>query len=141
MNQRTPGLRIGFLRDQRRISEAELGRLVGLQEQTIVSIERGTKPIEELTRSFVDRIAEVLGVSPDYILEENAPSEKETHEALLDLRKEGLIEDEDECLRLDELAIKTMRLRSNARIPLSRSELLRLLEVIRGSDGYQLRLE
>lgn len=141
MNQRTPGLRISFLRDQLRISEAELGRLVGLEEQAIVSIERGTKPIEELSRFFVERIAKVLGVSPNYLLEENLHSEKETREALFDLRREGLIESEDERLRLDELAIKTMRLRSNTRVPLSRSDLLRLLEVIRGSDGYQLRLE
>lgn len=136
MYEETPGKRIRAKRDQLGISQAELAHSVGLVEQAINRIEVGTIPINRLTDSELDDIATKLQTTTEYILHGGLHSERSTREELLKMRKEGIIHSDEELKRLDKLAAESIRLRNNARIPLSRDDLLNLLEVMRGADGY-----
>ena len=47
----------------------------------------------------------------------------------------GILRNVKELVALQELTEESVRMRSNANIPLSEEELLILLEIIRGADG------
>ena len=143
MYGKAPGHRIRFLRDKCGLTEAELGRLVGLSERKINHIERGTESIANIDRSCLPRMAEVLNTTAVYILEGEIqgelPSEQSTHYELMRMREEGLFHNDEEFHRLTDLAMHSIRQRNDENIPLSRSDLEYLLNVIiRGGDGYQL---
>ena len=136
MGPQTPGARIRGIREQRRISQASLGEAVDLSARTINRIEAGTIPIGTVERSKLEKIAITLGVTAEHIIHGEMTSEQLTRNELLRMRREGLIRSDDELRRLEELAIQSIRQRNNARIPLTRVELLALAEVVRGTDGY-----
>ena len=113
--------------------------MVGLTERAINQIEVGTLNIDTFTDYHLPLIAQALDTTVKYILEGALNSERSTSEELALMRKERLIRSDDELKRVDEVAMETIRQRNNANIPLNRLELLALLEVIRGSEGHQLR--
>ena len=135
MYEETPGLRIREKREQLGISQAQLASLVGLNPRAINRIEVGILRINMID-DYLPQIAAELKTTVDYIKDGELHSERSTREEMLRIRQEGLIRSDEELKRLDEFATQSLRQRNNARIPLSRAELLVLLEVIRGSDGY-----
>lgn len=136
MDNEIPGHRIRAKRDALRMSQAELGRLVGLTGRAINRIEAGLMPIAMIEDSYLPEIAGRLGITVEYIQGGELQSERSTRDELLRMRAESEIRSDDELRRLDELAAESIRQRNNAKIPLNRAELLALLEVIRGTDGY-----
>lgn len=133
---KTPGLRIRHLRTQCDLTQSRLGSIVGLTERTINRIEVGIEPIERFQDSYLILIAKELGTTVESILEGSLPSEETTRGEIKKLWKERLIKSEYELSSLEEVATVTLRQRNNANIPLSRLDLMALLEAIRGSDGY-----
>ena len=136
MHGKTPGLRIRHLRTQCGLTQSRLGSLVGLTERTINRIEVGIEPIERFQDSYLILIAKELGTTVESILEGNLPSEESTSGEIKKMWEEHLIWSEYELRSLEEVATVTLRQRNNANIPLSRLDLMALLEAIRGSDGY-----
>lgn len=136
MYDETPGHRIRAKRVQLGISQAKLGSLVGLTERAINSIEVGTMPTTMIDDSYLPRIAVELRMTMEQVLHGELRSEASTREELLRMREEGIICSDDELKRLDEFAMESIRQRNNANIPPSRVELVALLEVIRGADGF-----
>ena len=136
MDSETPGHRIRARRDKLGITQYELGRLVGLTEQAINRIEVGILPIAMFDDPYLPAIAAELGTTVDYILHGELHSERSTRDEMQRMRTEGLIRSHQELKGLDELAMGSLRQRNNFKIPLSRADLLALLEVMRGSDGY-----
>ena len=134
--QQTPGDRIRAKRLELGISQAKLAKLVGLTEREINKIEVGTRPIATIADSYLPKIAIHLGITAEHILSGELHSERSTREELLKMRREGVIRSEEELESLDKFAMGSIRQRNNAKIPLSRAELLMLLEVMRGADGY-----
>ena len=136
MDSETPGHRIRARRDKLGITQYELGRLVGLTEQAINKIEVGTMAVTMIDDSYLPTIADALGTSVDYIINGELHSERSTREETLRMRSEGLIWSDQELKGLSKTAMGLLRLRKHANIPLSRAELLALIEVMRGADGY-----
>ena len=135
MDNETPGHRIRAKRDELGISPAELGRSVGLTEQAITKIEVGIHSMG-MVEDYLPKIADRLGTTVEYIQSGELRSERATRDEMMRMRTEGLLRSDDELRRLDQLASGSIRQRNNANIPLNRAELLALLEVIRGTDGY-----
>ena len=138
MHLDTPGRRIRAKRDEMGLGQVELARLVGLTEGAINKIEVGTMAIGIIGSARLQEIADKLKTTAEYIRHGEFRSETSTREELLKMRQEGMISDE-ELERLDKLAKESIRLRNNAKIPLNRNELVALLEVVRGADGYWMR--
>ena len=84
---------------------------------------------------YIPKIAEVLETTEESLLNGELHSQRLTREELYQLRKEGIIRSDDELSLIEELATDTIKKRRNANIPLSRDELLILIEVMRGADG------
>ncbi len=137
MDAETPGSRIRVKRDLTRISPAELARLVDLNELAISRIEAGTMDIAIIGRERLRKIAAQLETTVEYILYGELQSDRLTREEIIKMRNEGVVSSDEELTRITELAYGSIRQRNNANIPLTRVELVALLEVIRGSDGYQ----
>ena len=135
MDGETLGNRIRARRENLGITQAKLASLVGLTARAINQIEVGI-----LTRSFMadhlPRIAVELGTTTEVLLQGESQSERATSKELERMREEGIIRGAEELEGLRELSTESIRKRSNANIPLSREELLILLEVMRGADGY-----
>lgn len=136
MEDETAGRRIRAERDKLGITQHELGRLVGLTEQAINKIEVGTMPVTMIDDSYLPAIADALGTTVNYIMNGELHSERSTREEMQRMRSEGLIWSDQELKGLNELAMGSLRQRNNFNIPLNRADLLALLEVIRGADGY-----
>ena len=117
------------------MTQAELGNKVGLSARAINRFELGVMPITQIDDSYLYAIAQALGTTTQHLLDGELHSEKATRDELNRLLFEGKI-DEGQFKRLDELAMASIRLRSNANIPLNRMDLLALLEVIGGADDY-----
>ena len=135
MNAESPGNRIRARRVQHGITAAKLASLVGLTERAVNRIEVGIIPIR-LIADYLPQIAAELGTTVEIILDGELQSERATREELQIMRKEGIIQSDAELEKLCEFATETIRKRNNANIPLNREELLILIEVIRGADGY-----
>ena len=135
MDGETLGNRIRARRENLGITQAKLASLVGLAARTINRIEVGI-----YTRSFMadhlPLIAVELGTTTEVLLQGESQSERATSEELERMRKEGIFRSAEELEGLRELSTESIRKRSNANIPLSKGELLILLEVMRGADGY-----
>ena len=119
------------------MTQTKLAKLVGLTEESINRIEIGTMPISMIDDSYLPDIAIKLRTTVDYILNGELPSQRSTREELFVMVEEGVIRTVEELERLDKFAMESIRQRNNANIPLSRNELLILLEVMRGSDENQ----
>lgn len=67
------GRRIRDLRISAGLTQEQLGEMVGLQKSAIAKYENGKT--ENMKRSVIQRMAEVLGVSPSYLMgfEDDAP--------------------------------------------------------------------
>lgn len=140
MYDKNPGKRIRAKRVQLGISQSELASLVGLSERTVNRIEVGLisiNSIKMIDESCLTNIANALRTSTEYILHGELHSERSMREELQKMRKEGIFRSDEELKSLDKLAVESIRQRNNANIPLNREELLVLLEVMRGADGYQ----
>ena len=135
LENETPGHRIRQRRDQLGITQYELGRLVGLTEQAINKIEIGIMPVTMINDSYLPAIADALGTSVDYIMNGELHSERSTREEILRMREIGVIRSDQELKALDERVMRTPQ-RNEFDIPLSRAELLILLEIMRDTDGY-----
>lgn len=135
MNSETPGNRIRARRVQLGITTAKLASLVGLAERAVNRIEVGMIPIAVIA-DYLPLIAAELGTTAEVLRDGELQSERATREELQIMRNEGIIQSDEELEKLCELATETIRKRSNANIPLNRDELLILIEVIRGADGY-----
>ena len=133
--EQAPGYRIRTKRCQIDMTQAELGNKVSLSEGAINRLEVGVMPITQIDDSELDTIAQTLGTTTQYLLHGELHSERATRDELNRLLLDNTI-DEAERNLLDEVAMTSIRKRSNANIPLSRRDLLALLEVIRGADGY-----
>ena len=63
-------------------------------------------------------------------------ADRATLELLKRMRKTGIIRSDHELEKVHELATQLIRKRSNANIPLNEYEILNLIEVMRGADGF-----
>lgn len=132
MNSETPGNRIRTARIKLGITQKQLGRLVDLTEQNVNRIEVGLTPIAP---EYLRLIAAALGTTEEVLLRGELHAERVTREELLRMLDEGIIDSAGEFDKVFDLATNTIPKRSNANIPLSRQELLNLIELIRGADG------
>ena len=135
MDSETPGHRIRARRDKLGITQYELGRLVGLTEQAINRIEVGTMPIAMIDHSYLLAIAAQLGTTMEYILHADLSSDQSTREEILRIHQLGVLRSDQERKDLDKLATQVLQRNKNA-VPLSRADLLTLLEMMRDPDGY-----
>ena len=90
------GDRIKSLRKEKGFSQAELGQLVGLSYAQIGRYEtKGMQPSAEV----LNKIADVLGVSPDYLLNGSADEKAHLHlkdrELIKQFKEVELMTDED----------------------------------------------
>lgn len=65
MWDRQIGERVGQLRRQRKLTRAEFGEMIGLSEQYVGRIERGSRII---TVAAISKICNVTGVTADYLI-------------------------------------------------------------------------
>ena len=130
----TLGSRIRKGRVELRISQAKLAGAVGLSVRAISQVEAGI-----LNSSFMadhlPAIAAELGTTVEFLKNGELASQRLTREELGRLRKEGIIRSDADFKVIEELATDTMKKRRNANIPLSREEILFLIELVRGADG------
>ena len=124
------GARIQRLRIERNLSQKELGQSPGvdLSERAINQIENDVINVST-HRDYAERIANALGISVGYLLRSETPAEKATKAELNLMVVDGILR-ESEVPDVYDMA--DVRLRANARIPLSRLELNALVEVYRG---------
>ena len=134
MEGETLGSRIRAKRVERDITQADLASLVGLSVQSVNRIEVGLIP-QKMIADYIPMIASQLGTTEEVLMNGGLDSERATGEELRRMRKEGLIRGDEELDSVLELATQFIRKRSKVNIPLSRQELLNLIEVIRGADG------
>lgn len=127
-DEETEGQRIKRLREEQKLTQEKLGRIVDLSEQTINRIETGV--VRQLGE-FRERLSRALGVSLDYLLQGHPYAERETMRAIASLRTERPIS-ADEASQLRVMASQALKLRNNAKVPLSPLEIQSLLMVIRG---------
>jgi transcriptional regulator with XRE-family HTH domain len=72
--------RVRMRRLQLRMSQRELGKQIGLDQAYISRLEAGKIP--DLSARVLERIADVLGVSVDYLLGREKVQEDDEHPAL-----------------------------------------------------------
>ena len=111
--------------------------MVGIRRQAIAMIERETMPIyiTYIGRACLQQIANELGTTADYILHGELPSERATRDNIRMMFAEGEIQSEEKLQKVEELALKLVRLRGEHNTPLKRPELSALLEALRDDDG------
>ena len=120
--------RVRRLREEKGWSQAQLGGHADLSERSINRIET---VISHLLGQDLRRIAKALGVTESYLMNGDSHADRQTFRLIDEARQElGITPDEES--RLKELACQSIRQRNNAKIPLNRSDLKSLLEVIRG---------
>ena len=132
----TPGGRIRAKRDALGFSQVDLAKQVDLTVGAINSIEVGTKPLALIGSERLQMIADRLKTTAEYIRNGELRSETSTYQDLREMRQEGIISDDEELERLRKLVHESMKQRNNANVPLNRNELMALLEVLRGADGF-----
>ncbi len=71
----TTGERIKQLRKEHKMTQEELGRIIGVQKAAIQKYEKGT--VQNIKRASLIKLAEVLHTTPEYILGWDAPSNLE----------------------------------------------------------------
>ncbi len=130
----TPGSRIRAKREQLGVSQEKLVRRVGLNVRAINRIELGLLSVS-LIADYLPLIAAELGATVEVLLEGELQSQRSTRGELQRLRRDGLIRSDADLKLVEELAMEAHKKRRNANIPLSREELILLIEVIRGADG------
>lgn len=62
----TMGERIAFLRKQKKMTQEELGAIIGVQKSAIRKYEKGS--VENIKRSSIEKMAKTFGVSPAYLM-------------------------------------------------------------------------
>ncbi|MGN0149001.1 MAG: LexA family protein [Clostridia bacterium] len=62
----TPGERIKQLRKQHKMTQEQLGQIIGVQKAAIQKYEKGT--VQNIKRASLIKLAEVLETTPEYIL-------------------------------------------------------------------------
>ena len=134
MEVETPGSRIRAKRVQLGMTQERLAGAVGLNPNAIKRIEAGLITIPTIA-DYLAKMALELETTEEFIREGDLPSERSTLEQLRRLREEGIVRSQSELQLVADLAMVSLKKRRNANIPLSREELLVLIEVIRGSDG------
>lgn len=122
------GQRICRIRTERGLSQSELGQRTGLSEETVHRIETDVMDITRF-REIAERISEALGVPESYVLHGMPHSEEETRAQLSAMVRAGQISQQEAT---DVLEMASVRLRSNAKLPLSQLEIETLLDVLRG---------
>lgn len=60
------GDRIKFLREERNMTQDELGSIIGVQKSAIRKYEKGE--VENIKRSSIKKMADAFGVSPCYLM-------------------------------------------------------------------------
>ena len=143
MYGKTPGLRIRFLRDQLGFTEDKLGQLVNLNGREIYQIEMGLDKISESKPWLLERLAQALRTTATFILygenQQELHGERSTLGEINRMWKAGKFRSRDEMDRFIDYASLSIRQRNNTKIPLSQSELEKLLQIMRGADEHQLR--
>ena len=134
MEGETLGSRIRARRVELGISQETLARKAGLTIQAINRIEADLIKISTIA-DYLPKITDALGTTTDSLIDGELNSQRLTRDELRRLRREGYIRSDSELNRYDEFAMEALKMRRNANIPLSREELLFLIEVVRGSDG------
>lgn len=71
----TPGERIRELRKKRKMTQEQLGNVIGVQKAAIQKYEKGT--VQNIKRASLIKLAEVLDTTPEYILGWDAPQNLE----------------------------------------------------------------
>ncbi len=75
----TPGDRIRQLRKEHKMTQEDLGKIIGVQKAAIQKYEKGT--VKNIKRASLIKLAEVLGTTPEYILGWDAPKNIEPFDA------------------------------------------------------------
>lgn len=68
----TPGERIKQLRKEHKMTQEQLGDVIGVQKAAIQKYEKGT--VQNIKRASLIKLAEVLDTTPEYILGWNTPN-------------------------------------------------------------------
>lgn len=71
----TPGDRIRQLRREHKMTQEDLGKIIGVQKAAIQKYEKGT--VKNIKRASLIKLAEVLGTTPEYIIGWDAPQNAE----------------------------------------------------------------
>lgn len=124
--EETVGERIRRLREERGWSQEELADACKLSRDSINRIELGITPV---FGEHAEMIGDALNVSTAYLMNGETHAERETRQELEAMVQDGILKD-NELAPIYEMGWP--RLRASARVPLSRRELLALLEVYRG---------
>ena len=135
MDGKSLGNRIRARREQLGLAQAKLATLVGLTPRPINQIEVGILN-KSFMADYLPKIATELETTTEVLLKGELQSKRATSEELERMRKEGIFRTDAELESVRDLSAESTKRLSKANIPLSRSELLTLLEVIRGAYGY-----
>ena len=127
-DEETIGQRIRRLRAERGLTQNQLGQRAGLSEQSINRIETGTTKV---LLEYLERLAEALRVTDDYLRNGDTHAERETSRLIVCVSSDLHITPE-EVNKLKGMASEALKLRNNARVPLNQLEIESLLMVIRG---------
>ncbi len=127
--EETIGQRIQRERESRGWTQAELGRHTGLSERAINHVEKDIIR-DDVHKEIIERIADAFKIPVEQLRRGETHAEKATKKELQSMIKEGFLTQKE----ADEVfSMAGVRFRANAKMPLSRMELLALLEVRRGS--------
>ncbi len=75
----TPGDRIRQLRKEHKMTQEDLGKIIGVQKAAIQKYEKGT--VKNIKRASLIKLAEVLDTTPEYIIGWDAPRNIEPFDA------------------------------------------------------------
>ncbi len=75
----TPGERIKQLRKEHKMTQEQLGSIIGVQKAAIQKYEKGT--VQNIKRASLIKLAEALDTTPEYILGWDAPKNLEHFDA------------------------------------------------------------
>ena len=135
MKEETLGGRIRARRQELRFTQEELATRVGLTQRAINQIEVGILD-KKFIADYLPFIAAELKTTEEALLEGEPHADRATLELLKRMRKTGVIKSDHELEKVHEVATQLIRKRSNANIPLNEYEILNLIEVMRGADGF-----
>ena len=135
LKEESLGSRIRARRQELHLTQEELANKVGLTQRAINQIEVGILN-KKFMADYLPLIAAELQTTMEALQNGELHSGKATLELLKRMRKAGTIRSDHELEKVHDLATQLIRKRSNANIPLNEYEILNLIEVMRGADGY-----
>ena len=135
MKEESLGGRIRSRREELSLTQEELAAKVGLTRRAINQIEVGILD-KKFMADYLPLIAAELRTTVEALQNGELHADRATLELLKRMRKTGIIRSDHELEKVHELATQLIRKRSNTNIPLNEYEILNLVEVMRGADGF-----